>query len=186
MGDLASLTRALPYCSSITALPTENFLNSHARIYASQIIFADFRILDARGGFLLLGGCDWHDAGQPANRHLCTMPNECLPCTTGKLFFMLTTNDIDNLINSKKLYCSVWNEIKNWIELFEITDVYVNWKVNERWIYQSIYWIHLSIWLSTSGTYVDFFFSLRDSYVSCVCVCVCSCLLWTFIVKNLR
>ena len=26
-------------------------------------------------------------------------------------------NDIDNLKNSKKLYCSVWIEIKNWIEL---------------------------------------------------------------------
>ena len=25
--------------------------------------------------------------------------------------------DIDNLINSKKLYCSVWIKIKNWIEL---------------------------------------------------------------------
>ena len=24
---------------------------------------------------------------------------------------------VDNLINSIKLYCSVWNEIKNWIEL---------------------------------------------------------------------
>ena len=26
-------------------------------------------------------------------------------------------NDIDNSKNSKKLYCSVWIEIKNWIEL---------------------------------------------------------------------
>ena len=34
-----------------------------------------------------------------------------------KFIFCKIMNDIDNLENSKKLYCSVWIEIKNWIEL---------------------------------------------------------------------